>query len=63
MIRFTAPKGIGDALIAINSDVKNHFSLGYYAPDGVAGWRNIKVSLASSDLQYRLRHQQRYLIK
>ena len=63
LIRFSAPRDISDVLIAISNDVRNQYCLGYYAPEGGPGWRNLQVTLASSKDSYKLRHQQRYLIK
>ena len=63
IVRFSTPANTSNILLEISIDVINQFCLGYYAPDDGPGWRSLKVSLASSDRRYTLRHQQRYLIR
>lgn len=63
MIRFSAPRDIAKVLSKISYDVRNQYCLGYYAPEGAPGWRRLRVSLASSQRPYNIRHPQRYLTK
>jgi Ca-activated chloride channel homolog len=63
LIRFSPAGEIGQVLTSINTDVRNQYCLGYYAPEGEPGWRSLQVSLASSARSYNVRHQKRYLMK
>lgn len=63
LIRFSPAGEIGQVLTAINTDVRNQYCLGYYAPEGEPGWRSLQVSLSSSARTYKVRHQKRYMMK
>jgi hypothetical protein len=63
MLRLPAPNELGRALSDINRDLRNQYSLGYYAPEGNPGWRHLRVSLAATQPPHELRYKQRYLCR
>jgi VWFA-related protein len=58
---FPVPDRIVGVLDGINADLSGQYTLGYYAPDEGAGWRNVKVSLSPAPRPLSLRYPQRYL--
>ena len=58
---FPEPDEIRQVLDGINADLSGQYTLGYYAPDKAAGWRNITVSLSPTPRPLRLRYPPRYL--
>jgi Ca-activated chloride channel homolog len=63
LLRLVAPNEIARALADISSDVRNQYSLGYYASDGLPGWRHLHVSLVSTQQRHNLRYKERYLTR
>ena len=58
---FPDPDEVRGVLDRISADLGGQYTLGYYAPDEAAGWRNVSVSLLPAQRKYRLRYQERYL--
>lgn len=58
---FPEPDGIDRVLEGIDKDLSGQYTLGYYAGDKSAGWRNIELSLAPARRRLQLRYPQRYL--
>jgi Ca-activated chloride channel family protein len=63
MLRLPGPTEVAKALADVSHDVRNQYSLGYYAPDGAPGWRHLRVDLSSTHQAHRLRYKERYLTR
>lgn len=55
--------GLSRVLTEISNEVNTQYSLSYYPPDKHSGWRNVRVTVAQTERQPKLRYQQRYLRK
>jgi VWFA-related protein len=62
LVRFPEARHIPDVLELIAADLNSQYSLGYYPPDKIAGWRNIQITIPNSQ-RLNLRYQARYLMK
>ena len=63
LVLFPALEEIRGVLETINADLSNQYSLSYYSPSRVPGWRRIQVNLTRDSSRLNLRYQQRYLIR
>lgn len=63
LVLFPEPHEIRGALEKINTDVKDHYSLGYYPPDKVPGWRRVQVNIDQVQARFNLRYQDQYLMR
>ena len=63
LVLFPAPQEIRGALEKINADVRDHYSLSYYPPDKVPGWRRVQVNIDQVQARFNLRYQNQYLMR
>lgn len=59
---FPEPHAIPDTLELIRNDISNQYSLSYYPPDKIPGWRRVQVTVATNAKRVRVRYQERYQV-
>jgi hypothetical protein len=62
-VLFPKAERIPAVLELISADLSGQYSLSYYPPDKVPGWRRVQVTIAQNSNRLNLRYQSRYLMR